>query len=85
MNKDKMGKKIENITSNAKKVVNNVTEKTKNVAIKSKEKVVETIDVNGDGRLDIEDIIVDPAAGGFSVLEACQLCNRNFLGGDLLS
>lgn len=34
---------------------------------------------------DIEDIIVDPAAGGFSVLEACQLCNRNFLGGDLLT
>lgn len=58
MNKEKIGEKIENITSNAKKVVNNVTEKTKNVAIKSKEKVVETIDVNGDGRLDIEDIIV---------------------------
>lgn len=34
---------------------------------------------------DIEDVIVDPAAGGFSVLEACELCNRNFLGGDLLT
>lgn len=30
-----------------------------------------------------EDFILDPAAGGYSVFEACKLCNRNFIGGDL--
>ena len=30
-----------------------------------------------------DDIIVDPAAGGYSVLEACLLSNRNFLGCDI--
>lgn len=29
------------------------------------------------------DLILDPAAGGFSVLEACRLSNRNFIGGDI--
>jgi len=29
------------------------------------------------------DIIVDPAAGSYSVLEACLLANRNFLGCDI--
>jgi site-specific DNA-methyltransferase (adenine-specific) len=29
------------------------------------------------------DIIVDPAAGGYSVLEACLLSNRTFLGCDI--
>ena len=29
------------------------------------------------------DVIVDPAAGGYSVLEACLLSNRNFLGCDI--
>ena len=29
------------------------------------------------------EIIVDPAAGGYSVLEACLLSNRNFLGCDV--
>lgn len=50
--------KIDNITKGAKKVAGNVTEKTKSVVSKSKEKVVETIDVNGDGRIDVEDVIV---------------------------
>jgi site-specific DNA-methyltransferase (adenine-specific) len=30
------------------------------------------------------DIVVDPCAGGYGVLEACQLSGRNFIGGDLL-
>ena len=30
-----------------------------------------------------KDFILDPAAGGYSVFEACKLCNRNFIGGDL--
>lgn len=30
------------------------------------------------------DVVVDPAAGGYSVLEACKICGRNFLGCDLI-
>lgn len=30
------------------------------------------------------DYILDPASGGYSVLEACKLSNRNFIGGDLI-
>lgn len=30
------------------------------------------------------DYVLDCAAGGYSVLEACRLTNRNFIGGDLL-
>jgi site-specific DNA-methyltransferase (adenine-specific) len=30
------------------------------------------------------DIVVDPAAGSYSVLEACRLTNRQFLGCDVL-
>ena len=29
------------------------------------------------------DIVIDPAAGSFSVMEACKLRGRNFLGCDL--
>ncbi len=29
------------------------------------------------------DIVLDPAAGDFTVLEAAKLCRRNFLGCDL--
>lgn len=29
------------------------------------------------------DLVVDPAAGGFSVLEACRLSGRIFIGGDI--
>lgn len=31
-----------------------------------------------------EDLVLDPAAGGYSVFEACKMCNRNFIGGDIL-
>ena len=30
------------------------------------------------------DIVIDPASGSFSVLEACRRCNRNFLGCDII-
>ena len=33
---------------------------------------------------DVGDYVLDPAAGGYSVLEACKLCNRNFIGGDIM-
>lgn len=31
-----------------------------------------------------QDLILDPAAGGYSVLKACEETNRNFIGGDIL-
>lgn len=30
------------------------------------------------------DVICDPASGGYSVFKACQRCNRNFIGCDLV-
>ncbi|MCM1260778.1 MAG: site-specific DNA-methyltransferase [Prevotella sp.] len=32
---------------------------------------------------DVDDLVVDPASGGYSVFEACKLTNRVFLGGDI--
>ena len=32
----------------------------------------------------VGDIVIDPAAGSFSVLKACDRCSRNFLGCDIL-
>ena len=32
---------------------------------------------------DIGDLVCDPAAGGYSVLEACRETDRNFIGGDI--
>lgn len=29
------------------------------------------------------DFVLDPASGGYSVYKSCQLCNRNFIGGDI--
>lgn len=31
-----------------------------------------------------QDVVLDPAAGGYSVLQACRNTNRNFIGGDIL-
>lgn len=33
---------------------------------------------------DKSDFVLDPASGGYSVLEACKLSERNFIGGDLI-
>lgn len=33
---------------------------------------------------DENDLVLDPAAGGYSVLSACLQCNRNFIGCDLI-
>lgn len=49
---------VDNITSEVKDMASNVTGKTKEIVIKAKDKVVETIDVNGDGNIDIEDVII---------------------------
>lgn len=52
--KEKLGEKVENVVNNTK----NITKKTKEIVSKSKDKVVTAIDVNGDGNVDIEDIII---------------------------
>ena len=31
----------------------------------------------------VGDVVIDPAAGGFSVFEACKLTGRTFIGGDI--
>ena len=30
-----------------------------------------------------EDLVLDPEAGGYSVLEACKTLDRDFIGGDI--
>lgn len=54
LDKEKIGEKVENLVNDTK----NITKKTKEVVSKSKEKVVTAIDVNGDGNIDIEDVII---------------------------
>lgn len=54
LDKEKIGEKVENLVNDTK----NLTEKTKKIVSKSKDKVVTAIDVNGDGNIDIEDIII---------------------------
>ena len=56
--KEKIGEKIGNIAEKAKQGGDNITKKTKNLAVKSKEKVVTVLDSNGDGTIDINDIII---------------------------
>ena len=51
LKKEEIGKKVGNFTTN-------VSDKTKEMITKSKDKVVETIDANGNGHIDIEDIII---------------------------
>lgn len=44
--------------------------------VKLQRELIESVTSEGD-------IVIDPAAGSFSVMEACKNCNRNFLGCDL--
>lgn len=41
------------------------------------ERLIRAVTVRGD-------LVVDPCAGGYGVLEACQLSGREFIGGDLI-
>lgn len=56
--KEKISEKIGDLTNDVGKIVANVSDKTKDIIIKSKESVVTVMDVNGDGKVDIEDIII---------------------------
>lgn len=58
LDKDKFIKKVENFANDAKKITGDISVKTKEIVTKSKEKVVETMDANGDGSIDIEDVII---------------------------
>lgn len=58
LNKENLKRKVETITSNAKKVTNNISQKTKELTTNSKDKIIATIDINNDGNVDIEDIII---------------------------
>lgn len=58
LDKEKLGEKVENFASDAKKLTENISGKTKEIVTKSKDKVVTTMDANGDGQIDIEDIII---------------------------
>lgn len=58
LNKEKLGQKLGNLVSDAQKITENISEKTKEIVTKSKDKVVTTMDANGDGHVDIEDVII---------------------------
>lgn len=58
LEKERSKGKIEKTVDNTKKFMGNISEKTKEVASKSKEAIVTTLDANHDGHIDIEDIII---------------------------
>ena len=58
LDKEKLGEKIGNFANDAKKITENISGKTKEMVTKSKDKVVTAVDANGDGKIDVEDIII---------------------------
>lgn len=56
--KEDLGEKVGDIANNAKKITTGITKKTKDAVITSKDKVSKVMDVNGDGTVDIEDVII---------------------------
>lgn len=58
LNESNLGEKVKNVVNDTKKFTENISEKTKEVVTKSKEKVATTMDANGDGHIDIEDVII---------------------------
>lgn len=58
IDKNKISKKVTSLANDTKKMVIDVSGKTKDIAIKSKDKMINTMDVNGDGHVDIEDVII---------------------------
>lgn len=65
IDKEKLNNKLKVFANDAKNIAVDVTDKTKDtvlktkeVALKSKDVVLEKMDVNGDGNIDIEDIII---------------------------
>ncbi len=58
LDKEKIGEKVGSLAKDAKKLTMDISDKTKQIVTKSKDKVVETMDANGDGHVDIEDVII---------------------------
>ena len=56
--KEKINKRFDYFTNEVEKISTNISDKTKGIITKSKDTVVTAIDVNGDGKVDIEDIII---------------------------
>lgn len=53
-----LSEKLGQLTDAAGKIATNISDKTKDIVVKSKDTVMTAIDVNGDGKVDIEDIII---------------------------
>lgn len=58
IDKEKLGEKLGQLTNTVGKVATNVTDKTKSAISKSADTVMSAMDVNGDGNVGIEDIII---------------------------
>ncbi len=58
IDKERVNEKIGAFAKNAEKIATNVVDKTKETVSKSKDTVVGVMDVNGDGKVNIEDVIV---------------------------
>lgn len=58
IDKEALGEKVKNITNDAKNLTVSISGKTKKLVSQSKNKVMTTLDVNGDGHVDIEDVII---------------------------
>lgn len=55
---EKLEETIGDFANEAKKFTENISDKTKELVTKSKDKVVTAMDANGDGHIDIEDVII---------------------------
>ena len=58
LDKEKLEKRVRSIANDAKNLTVSISGKTKEIVTKSKDKVVTTMDANGDGQIDIEDVII---------------------------
>ena len=58
LDKKMLGEKLGRITDATGKIATNISDKTKDIVDKSKDTVMTSIDANGDGKVDIEDIII---------------------------
>lgn len=58
LDKKMLGEKLGHITDATGKIATNISDKTKGIVEKSKDTVMTSIDANGDGKVDIEDIII---------------------------
>ncbi|MBQ7751870.1 MAG: EcsC family protein [Clostridia bacterium] len=56
--KKKINEGLENLAGKADNIASNISDKTKDIVAKSKDTVTSKLDITGDGKVDIEDIIV---------------------------